>query len=361
MSDLRPESDLFLSQIKIKSSISRTSFLPSGIFSVLLTCLFLFSTSISSSICNSSAASLSAQEEVHTPYVVIDSVASKKTKGKEWKLTVRGKIHKDVPSGTKVTFVLLWLGQTVDELVYKGSSGNFVAELKSKKVYVSPKPFQFRTEIRLDKQDSKVKKALNKDAERFPAGLAPWTDHHFDKTFQIGSAEDLAASMGKIHEFFTTRYNLLAKIDGEVAKKVEAISEGTEMVTKDDNLESKKWNKWYKDEVLEPIIKAQKEVEDAFKTEEMRPYRHSLYILKQLAGGVALRAQKQQAEVFDTYSIDLSKEQKKPKGLNTSFYKKKRVSRADLGRCVKDIRKQLGIKTKKSPKKPAGDGSKEKK
>lgn len=287
-----------------------------------------------------------AQPETMVHVITLASVKADKQDGK-WVITVVGAAPK-VPVGTKVDFQITWRSQVLESFRETlDSPSQFTVTLKPKSGFATTDDLLLQTLISLKDPESgqsiqskKVQDAIKADPVTFAPERAPWTDYHFDRTFRLTTAEDLEAELVEVRKFFEDRYLALAGLDRAVSDRVKAVQAGTEFMNKD-KFESKKWRKWFDDDVVKPIVDLQKELEKTQQNPKFVPYRTPLYLLSELSNAIGKRVLAAQSDLYKEKGVELSAKEAEPEDLST-VVRRKKVTKRYLAGLVSQIQKALG-------------------
>lgn len=206
-------------------------------------------------------------------YVSIRSIEPK-LEGKNWVLTVSGK-NELVPSDVKVGFRILFRSATIQEFsMTAGNPGSlFEEKFTLKDMPVTTELFTLATVIELDEQRGSAKRKITSDEEKFPPGLNPWTQYHFDHRFKLVDPAQIAAEAEFVRKFYIGHLTTMARLRSEVEANAKKVAAGEEFVSKDGKFEEEKWRKWMDKDVIPELKKTQAAAFEAMGSERFIVYR----------------------------------------------------------------------------------------
>ncbi len=292
------------------------------------------------------APSLAAQQESSIRLVTITSARPSKGVDGSWLLRVAGECPL-LPAGTVVDLEVTWHSAALETFQFtSGANERFDEEFKLAKSVVVGEPLGLRTVVRLENQKGAAKEAILKDATNFPAARGPWTDHHFQHAFQLGTEEEIGLAQKQLVEFFQSRYLLLLEIDDAVASKAKAaIDERKGDFIRDGKLDAAAWRVALEKD-LARLRGAQKEIAAAFEKATFRSHRQALMNLQEISSGVARRVVEKSKELFAAYGVEPAAEDREPADLDIATRVRAVPKGSYLNSKWKEIEEDLGIAAK---------------
>ncbi len=260
----------------------------------------------------------------------------------QWRLKVEGTCPR-VPKGTRVEFQvsLQWnIVETFTETV--GGAETFAFEVDTKKLPVTGKKMYLRTQIRAKDQTPEVKEAIRRDAEAFPPKLDTWTDHHFETSFVLGSADEIRTAHDAVCRFFVDQYDSLLAIDARVEEAARKAGEKS-AYTKDGAFQAAEWRAFFDREVLLPLKGIQKKVADAASEAGFLHHQNALSYLQEITNGVARRVLEKQRKLYESLAVDLAAADRTPEGLDLTTITKAVPKSAYLNKQWSQIAIALGL------------------
>ena len=299
---------------------------------------------------------LSAQpsESRDMTYVELTSV-KQVHEGDDHFIEIKAKVP-HLPVGCKVVFILSWNYQRTQSNVFTVPANKRIEErIKIKHYAPSATPYIMQTElVKLKDQPRKVKRELEKDPKTFPPGAEPWSEHHDDKKFLMGTKEEIAAEIQRINEWFDVRWKAIAGLSLNVYKAAKGVEAGTDYVNGKGEFEEDKWRKMMDKDVLQPLRDYQKEIAEGLtgSRTDLIAYRPALADLRELTRAVALRVTKKSIEVYKSKGLPAAAEDEEPEELNTRprGFRGKRIPKSkDLEKIVNRMKLKLAPPKSEKP------------
>ena len=278
--------------------------------------LVLFSVILTGTVTDSRSAPVSAQEKVTEPrFIELDRVAiSKKRKdvnGKRrdvWVLRLQG-TAKRLPAGTKVEFQVVWRREVLERHVFTiDQSKRVKADFDCTKIDGCIADLFIRTSIAFDRQTPDVRKAMEKRPEDFWINTSPWGDSYLDKSFRVGTEEDLQKQNADVKKFFEEKLRALIALDNEMTQAYDDAKNKVRFV-KGDKLDEKGWQQWMAKNVRKPVGKIQKEI--GKNRGSIRFFRHKRDLetyLVDIANAVARRSVDRSKLIYKRFELPVAKE-----------------------------------------------------
>lgn len=325
-------------RLRVRTAPSRTSLFRSTSFKKSIFGGVVAAVMISLNLLTSSAFAQPPVEKSY-PAVFLESAEAYKRDGNTF-IAVRGRCP-DVPKGCTIDFVLTWKSQSIDTFPFKNVDGTIDTEFQVRSVPRTRDHFYFRSIIRLEKQSSKTRRALEAIPEKFPPTLAPWTGHHSELRFRLFKAQEFKASRSKIRTIFETRVELLEKIDAEVRDAFDLAQIGEEYTKPDGSFDVTAWRAWFDGHAIETLRTQRKDIREWVQESRFLPYRRSLAALDGLVNRVASRAFARSVELYEFHKLGPLRSDVKPGG-----FELQRVGRSralELQPELKLIHEEIGI------------------